>query len=70
MRADDLRTFLVDMIWSPDDFARLTGIHRTTVFRWLAGSLPVPAHIGLICRLCRGISRKKLAELCEWAATH
>ena len=56
----NLQTFLGDMDWSPDDFAALTGIHRTTVFRWLAGSIPVPGYIALICRLCRGISKSKL----------
>ena len=59
----DLRTFLGDMDWSPDDFARLTGIHRTTVYRWLAGDFPVPAYIYLIMRLCRGINRRKLWRL-------
>lgn len=63
MTAAQLREFLGDMDWSPDDFARLTGIHRTTVFRWLAGQLPLPAYIKLIMRLCRGIHRRKLDRI-------
>ena len=43
MTPDDLKTHLDTLDWSQAEFARQVGVAPNTVYRWMAGTLPVPA---------------------------
>lgn len=44
----ELRNILRDMRLSPAVFRELAGADRTTVWRWLSGRTPVPAHVAVL----------------------
>ena len=56
--ADEFAVALEAVKLSHHDIAKLTGVDRRTVWRWLNGRTPVPAYVWTILR-----DRKKIREL-------
>ncbi len=42
MTSDDLKSHLKTLDWSQAEFARRVGVAPNTVYRWMAGLLPMP----------------------------
>ena len=42
---EHLNRLMVRLKITPNDLAALTGVHRTTAFRWLAGTHAVPISV-------------------------
>ena len=53
MTPADLATTLSDLHLSQARFARLTGVHVTTVSRWATGGLPIPGWVPSWLDMCR-----------------
>lgn len=50
-----LAAYLADNAMSPDKFAELIGVDRSTVFRWIEGkSMPRKRHLRAIARATNG----------------
>lgn len=49
MTSDDFRAWLDSQEISPENAAEVLDKNRATVFRWLAGSTPIPKSIALAC---------------------
>lgn len=48
----------------PENIALRVGVDRSTVYRWLRGSVPKPDHLAVLLRLARG--KFKLSDVYDF----